>query len=114
MIDPVILTSFMQELTDHGTLTFRTRPDDKKQHGVERALAVSWPPPRWMVDAAELCDAKARVSWNTVEANTREPVTLTVTGQREVSVAYYDDHAKEIWNTASIRLLDHWRVQPID
>lgn len=109
------LSPFLQELRDSGTLTFRTRPEDKQQHGVEAEIAVSWPPPRWLYDASKLCSADARVSWNTrgIVNGDSEPVTLTITGQGEVVVSYHEPLKQDIWSTASMVMLDHWRVEPV-
>jgi hypothetical protein len=115
LTDPKKLSPFLQELTESGTLTFNTPPEDKQQHGIEVAVALSWPPPRWMYEAAERCPYDARVSWNTrgVVNGNSEPVTLVINGGLECSVRYYDATVKDIREIVEYRLIDNWRVESL-
>jgi hypothetical protein len=108
----------------YPTTSFRTSAADKKQHGVERVIDVSWPLPHWLIKAAKMLSADAYVHWNTKAAK-REPnygiqegtpITVVICGDGEISVRYYDDRKRDIWCTESqvIELDDALqRVRPV-
>lgn len=103
-------------------IVFRTRPEDQKQHGIEREIAVSWPLPAWLLRAADECTSDARIVWNTrsrfnpgSEGSVDEPVQVVLGGDGEISVRYHEPKKHDIWETGSLVLHrdpGSWKFSP--
>ena len=91
---------------------FRTSDWDRKHHNVQREIGISWPLPRWMIEAAKRCPEGAYVHWNT-QADALTPnygiregssVTVVLGGDGEISVYYFEDRKSSVGCTESMRL----------